>query len=1651
MTKVKRFKRSLAVMVAAIIVLSMLPGGMLKVSAAGTLSITQTVGTNGYTQDSNGNIVITSDGSYKISGSSTTGGISVQSDVTANIILDGVNLNLSHNQSQCAFSIASGASVTLTLKGNNTLISGKNYAGLFVPTGATVIITGTNSDSLTASSDNGDTNQATTDINDGYGAGIGGSRGSENCGTVIIQGGNITAIGGYGEASRSVSSYSTSTHGAAGIGGADGIGVRGGNGGTVLIEGGTVTATGGAYAPGIGGGSSNSSGVAIGGDGGSITITGGTVNATCDRFRGVGAGIGGGGGLRGGEGGTVTITGGIVNTNGIAGGSGYNSVNTWNGDNWGGDGGTVTISGGTVTVSRIGGGSSNMYPGDSATVVINGGSVNLNTPCAVTDGRGTSVYKTTITLPIASAMPVSSLSITQGSSVSYGINDMKTDSSGRLYLYLPVSATANAALTAGGTTYNNYYGAVNTANSGVLKMDQSALTINGINSTYTYKDIISPSVNGGNGTGSVTYTYTGTDNVTGLSYSSTSAPVNSGSYSVTAQKAGDASYYPSNTSPVVAFIINKKSLSGGTLTLDKDVFIKTGSEIRPGVTVRDSNGNTVDPANYSVNYTNNTDIGSSVDADPPRVTVNGKGNYKDSLSAAFTIETTPSIMVTGNTEDWASSVMVTATVTVGSSGFESLTVDDGSGNQTALTGGTLISTSPTDETSTYTYTYSVSRNGSYSFTVTDCAGYTSSQSLTFTNIDVSGPTDMQISLGGYTYNSLLSSITSWRYYNTSQNVTLSAADAEAGIDHYEYQLVPLSYNGYVQPGSTWTSSSDGRFSVSPQFKGVIFARAVDTAGNYSAIVSTTGLVLDQDKPTKPVITATADGKSYNGQWVSGNVTIVASGSSALSGIYCYRYKIGESGTWNTMTDNSITINTNMNDSIYIYAVSNSDINSDESVITIKRDDVMPVIGVSVSGTTGQWTDKSVMFTFSDTSDNIAPVNYQVKLGTADWVDVSGSTFTISEDTDTTCQFRAVTASGKASVASDVYTVKIDKTAPTITEVTASTTSWTIGDVTLTIHAEDAGSGLYQYSFDGGHSWHASPSNTYTSNTTVASGTIQVKDTIGNITSYNSDCTIGNIDRDAPTGMTIHFEQSPIKTVAHFLTFGLFFNNTVDVTFSASDSLSGIEHYEYQLVVEGGRFDADDAWATGSLSIPPDFKGTVYARAVDKAGNISGTVSKSLVVDKTAPVITAQSDLITNDSDASIPVSVKDNGAGVSAVTYQINGGAANTIDLTANTYSDLTKEYSLTINNLPDGIYDVVINAQDNSGNVAATVTVHVVKNAEQTGFGFTTIELDKTYGDEPFILAATGGQSDGIVTYTVTSGEGILSVDAISGEVSIQKAGTAVITAMKASGNGYGQTTSELTVNVSKAVPTIQVIPAASDIQVIGKLSSSKLTGGEANVPGTFSWMEPDKIVSSSGSNAVTFTPSDLENYEVVSCNVPVTVSPLLTSGDSNTQLDLSGITLPSGITAFSIESTIHGDGSSSFAIAQNLIGQNKTLGNLNGLILYDIKLLDQDGNPVESFTGKIKVKIPIPSGMSGDLYVYWYDDVTGSVTDMNATQEGGYLVFETDHFSYYAVAAFSVKAPSNPNSGSDSFPLALAAMLCITGCGLVIEVKRRRLWKRN
>ncbi len=76
----------------------------------------------------------------------------------------------------------------------------------------------------------------------------------------------------------------------------------------------------------------------------------------------------------------------------------------------------------------------------------------------------------------------------------------------------------------------------------------------------------------------------------------------------------------------------------------------------------------------------------------------------------------------------------------------------------------------------------------------------------------------------------------------------------------------------------------------------------------------------------------------------------------------------------------------------------------------------------------------------------------------------------------------------------------------------------------------------------------------------------------------------------------------------------------------------------------------------------------------------------------------------------------------------------------------------------------------------------------------------------------------------------------------------------------------------------------------------------------------------------------------------------------------------------------------------------------NVSQLMFYDI-YFEKDDERIQP-EGVVTVSIPVPTNINGiNCKVYHIDDF-GNATDMNAVYTDGYMVFTTDHFSYYALA---------------------------------------------
>ena len=191
----------------------------------------------------------------------------------------------------------------------------------------------------------------------------------------------------------------------------------------------SLTATGGNAAAGIG------SCYLVGG--GVVAVRGGKITAIGGEDGG--AGIGGG---YNGQGCTLTITGGEISADGGDGGAGIGGGKY-------GDGGTVAISGGTVTAQGVEGGA-DIGPGFDGTIAgsntFTGGSIRLvNDMIAPAPSNNTErVWCVTVTnLPPNTAVVVTALGV-------YGVNDLFSDETGALYLWLPDDVYA---FTAGGADY----------------------------------------------------------------------------------------------------------------------------------------------------------------------------------------------------------------------------------------------------------------------------------------------------------------------------------------------------------------------------------------------------------------------------------------------------------------------------------------------------------------------------------------------------------------------------------------------------------------------------------------------------------------------------------------------------------------------------------------------------------------------------------------------------------------------------------------------------------------------------------------------------------------------------------------------------------------------------------------------------------------------------------------------------------------------------------------------------------------------------------------------------------------------------------------------------------------------------------------------
>ena len=498
----------------------------------------------------------------------------------------------------------------------------------------------------------------------------------------------------------------------------------------------------------------------------------------------------------------------------------------------------------------------------------------------------------------------------------------------------------------------------------------------------------------------------------------------------------------------------------------------------------------------------------------------------------------------------------------------------------------------------------------------DGADYGESVAPTEFTVDKTAPTDLTISYNDSVLDAVLEAL-SFGFYNSTVTVTVEAVDPTAGVDYFTY-----SYTVQEGASATNTGKSDvvisaddivyengkatATFEIPVQFRGCVYVKATDRAGNYAETADEKVVVVDD---VAPGITVSYDNNSSkNGKYFDADRTA------------------------------TITI---------------TEANFFEADLT----DLVP-------GTEEEYLVITVGKTLYDGTTTTTKVKPDfTKNG-----DVYTATIKFDENADYTFDIKYTDRAGNVydSYEMDVFT--IDKILPKISvsyndtvaalngnyykadrEVvfTVVEHNFRASDIDFTISATDVtGTKVVDLSAKGYAAYLQNQSNwTKSGDTWTATITLDIE---GNYTigmkyadmagdpQENEISDAFCIDKTIPAALTVSYSESVLDTVLETLTFG-FYKAPVTVTITATDEYAGVDYFTYSYAVDADASDintgktdvvigSDDITydgnkATATFEIPAQYRGHVSFVVTDKAGNSNNvTAEEVIVVDDKAPVV-----------------------------------------------------------------------------------------------------------------------------------------------------------------------------------------------------------------------------------------------------------------------------------------------------------------------------------------------------------------------------------------------------------------------------------------------
>lgn len=474
----------------------------------------------------------------------------------------------------------------------------------------------------------------------------------------------------------------------------------------------------------------------------------------------------------------------------------------------------------------------------------------------------------------------------------------------------------------------------------------------------------------------------------------------------------------------------------------------------------------------------------------------------------------------------------------------------------------------------------------------------------------------------------------------------------------------------------WTlTAGDGTKTVYAQFK--------DSSGNVSNV--NTSIVYTKPDTTVPIVSVSGNPTT----WTNGNVTLTVNASDADSGLNTSGAYSFNGDSWTTENSKSLS----ENGTVTIKVRDNSGNISSQDVVINKIDKTPPTI-TSVTGNPSDWTQDSVTLTV-DANDSLSGLDTTAYSfdGGSTWQ--AENTKTYVENTSSIV-VKVKDAAGNISTYDAINITKIDKTVPNAA-VIASSDKYTESNwynETQRITASFTGTAgcdeKLQYKVND-EAWTDGDSVTI-SDEGKYDVSFRVIDSLG-LTSVAQTVKV-NVDKTAPTNSKITVKDREFTSFLNAITFGIFFKDTINVSITADDNISGINKIEYQKVAQETDYNSNGTWTSASsFNVAPDEKFVVYARITDNSGNYVIINSEGIVVDATKPALTLTPDASDwTSSDISVKIEASDELAGVKEATYTTNETVPQT-----GTVALSNGEGIITLNK--EGQYELTVTAKDNSSN----------------------------------------------------------------------------------------------------------------------------------------------------------------------------------------------------------------------------------------------------------------------------------------------------------------------------------------------------------------